>query len=221
MHQFFCCLFYICVLLYFDGDYMDNVLDKKENLIKKSVIINLLLIPCWILSIFISVNSMNNVLPMLELMTLVLKMDSLDRDMFLNVIEFFFRYFPTIVFVGGKIYIFNINKEIRKLNEEYDFELLEQIERNKKDNIGCVVIDEEEVKKINDIVDKFKKLPRRKQVEILNYIKGDLIMYDKELSSITNLINSSDKESLLTEFQDVLYSDIDDNENSYTKKKEK
>lgn len=200
---------------------MDNVLDKKENLIKKSVIINLLLMPCWILSIFISVNSMNNVLPMLELMTLVLKMDSLDRDMFLNVIEFFFRYFPTIVFVGGKIYIFNINKEIRKLNEEYDFELLEQIERNKKDNIGCVVIDEEEVKKINDIVDKFKKLPRRKQVEILNYIKGDLIMYDKELSSITNLINSSDKESLLTEFQDVLYSDIDDNENSYTKKKKK
>jgi hypothetical protein len=177
--------------------------------------------PCWILSIFISVNSMNNVLPMLELMTLVLKMDSLDRDMFLNVIEFFFRYFPTIVFVGGKIYIFNINKEIRKLNEEYDFELLEQIERNKKDNIGCVVIYEEEVKKINDIVDKFKKLPRRKQVEILNYIKGDLILYDKELSSITNLINSSDKESLLTEFQDVLYSDIDDDENNYTKKKEK
>ena len=197
---------------------MDNVLDRKKTLIKQSAIINLLLFPCWILSFFVSVNSMVNLLPMLEFITLVLKMDNLDRNIFLNIVEFFFRYLPTFVFAGGKIYIYNINKEIRNLNEEYNFELLEQMDRNKKNNIECVV-KEEEVRKINDIVDKFKKLPRSKQVEILNYIKGDLILYDKELSSITNLINACDKESLLTEFQDVLFPS--EEENDYSKKRKK
>ena len=38
-------------------------------------------------------------------------MDYLDRKMLLSVIEFFYRYLPTMIYIGGRIYIFNLKKE--------------------------------------------------------------------------------------------------------------
>ena len=51
---------------------MDNVLDKKNRLLKQKRIINLLLFPCWVLSFYISISALGNVYPIMSLGNLCL-----------------------------------------------------------------------------------------------------------------------------------------------------
>lgn len=200
---------------------MDNILDKRNELVKKRNLANLILMPCWILSFFISITATIRLIPIIEFITMILKMDSLDRYMLLSFFTFIYRFLPTMIFIGGRIYIFNLNINIFKLEMENDFELLEKREKmnNKKDE--CVIIDEEEVRKTYDIVERFANLSRSKQMEILNYIKGDLSLYDNDLSNKINELNDQYRNVLQTECEDILFPDIDDNKNNYVKKKEK
>lgn len=203
------------------GDYMDNILDMKRNLVKKRNVINLLLFPCWILSFFVSIDAMVKVLPIVEFMTIVLKMDYLDRYFLLSVVEFFYRYFPTMIYISGRVYIFNLNKKIIKLEMENDFDLLLERERMATKMDECVVIDEKEVRKVYDIVERFANLPRSKQMEVLNYIKGDLSLKDKELCADINELSNQYRDTLQIECEDILFPDIEDDKNNYTKKREK
>lgn len=200
---------------------MDNLLDIRRNLIKKRNIVSLLLIPCWMLSFFVSINVMVKVLPIIEFLTIVLKMDDLDRNMLLSFMDFFYKYFPTMVYIGGRVYIFNLNKKIIKLEMENDFDLLLERERMATKSDECVVIDEKEVRMIYDIVERIEKLPRRKQMEVLNYIKGNLELDDKDLSSEIDLISDKNKYYLLVECEDILFPNIEDDVKEYIRKKKK
>lgn len=200
---------------------MDNLLEIRRKLIKKRNIINLLLFPCWMVSFFVSIDAMIKVLPIMEFMTIILKMDYLDRKMLLSVIEFFYRYLPTMIYIGGRIYIFNLNKKIIKLEIENDFDLLERREKMNLEREECVVINEEEVKKAYDIVERFANLPRSKQMEVLNYIKGDLCLEDRELCFEIDELSNQYRDILQIECEDILFPDIEDDKNNYVKKREK
>ena len=200
---------------------MDNLLEIRRKLIKKRNIINLLLFPCWMVSFFVSIDAMIKVLPIIEFMTIILKMDYLDRKMLLSVIEFFYRYLPTMVYIGGRVYIFNLNKKIIKLEIENDFDLLEKREKLNLEREECIIINEEEVKKAYDIVEKFANLPRSKQMEVLNYIKGDLSLEDRELCFEIDELSNQYRDILQIECEDILFPDIEDDKNNYVKKREK
>ena len=197
---------------------MDSILDRRNKLIRERNIMNLLLIPCWILSFFISITSIVNVLPIIEFLTIVLKMDYLDRYMLVSFLEFFFKYLPTMVYIGGRVYIFNLNKKIIKMELENDFEMIIEKEKMSSQYDECVIIDEEEIRNVYDIVERFAKLPRSKQMEVLNYIKGDLELYDKELSSKIDRVRDKYMEYLMIECEDILFPDVDEDK-KYTKKR--
>jgi len=200
---------------------MDNILDKRNKLIKQRNVMNLLLFPCWMLSFFISIDSMIRVLPIIEFMSGVFKMDYLDRYMLLSFLEFFYRYLPTMIYIGGRVYIFNLNKKIMGLEQGYDLDGIKENEKRETAKAECVITDEEEVRRVYDIVERFANLSRSKQMEILNYIKGDLELYDKELSYKIDLIGDKYKDHLLTECEDILFPDFDDDKEKYTKKRRK
>ena len=201
------------------GEFMDSILDRRKNLIKKRNIINLMLIPCWMLSFFISIISIINVLPIIEFLTIIIKMDYIDRNILLSFLEFFYKYLPTMVYIGGRVYIFNLNKKILKIEMDNDFDLLLEKEKMLEKKQEYIIVDEEEIRKIYDIVLKIEKLPRSKQMEVLNYIKGDLKLYDKELSSEIDLIGDKYKEYLLIECEDILFPNVEYDVKKYIRKK--
>ena len=58
-------------------------------------------------------------------------------------------------------------------------------------------------------------------MEVLNYIKGDLNLQNRELCVDINKLDNQYRDTLLTECEDILFPDIDEDKNSYVKKKEK
>ena len=147
---------------------MNNIFEIRNKLIKKRNVINLLLFPCWMMSFFISIDAIIKVLPIVEFITIMLNMEYLNRHMLLSFVEFFYKYLPTMIYIGGKVYLFNINKEIRKLDNDFKLVIEKEMLNMKKKQ--CVVFDEEEVRRVYNIVERFAKLPRSKQMEVLNYI---------------------------------------------------
>ena len=126
-----------------------------------------------------------------------------------------------MIYIGGRVYIFNLNKKIIKLEIENDFDLLEKREKLNLEREECVVINEEEVKKAYDIVERFANLPRSKQMEVLNYIKGDLCLEDRELCFEIDELSNQYRDILQIECEDILFPDIEDDKNNYVKKREK
>ena len=83
---------------------MNNIFEIRNKLIKKRNIINLLLFPCWMMSFFISIDAIIKVLPIVEFITIMLNMEYLNRHMLLSFVEFFYKYLPTMIYIGGKVY---------------------------------------------------------------------------------------------------------------------
>lgn len=204
---------------------MDNNLEKKKRLIKQKKVINLILFPCWILSFYVSISSIINVLPIIEFITIMLKMDNTDRHMLLSFLEFFYKYLPTMVYIGGKVMSFNISKEIRKMEENDEYLFIDESELKteipKVEGSECKIIDEDEVLKVYDIVERFENLPRSKQMEILNYIKGDLSLNDKELCDEIKELSDKYKDYLQTECEDILFPDYDEDREEMSRKRKK
>ena len=199
---------------------MNDILNKRNELIKKRNIANLIFIPCWILSLFISIDSLVRVLPIIDFITIILKMDYLNRTLLISSLEFIYRYLSTIIYIGGRIYIFKLNKEIISLELNNNIDLLKEKEKMENKKEECIIIDELEVRKTYNILERFANLPRSKQMEILNYIKGDLNIQNKELCNDIDELNNQYKDILQTKCEDILFPDIEEDK-KYTKKKEK
>ena len=58
-------------------------------------------------------------------------------------------------------------------------------------------------------------------MEILNYIKGDLCLYDIEIRSEINELSNKYKDILQIECEDILFPDHDENRDDYTRKRKK
>lgn len=201
---------------------MNNDLEnRKRKLEKKKKLTYWLMFVGYFLSFSVSANGLSIVLPMTEFMLILLDVNNINRDIILSVMEFFFRYLPTIVYVGGKIKMSSISEEILELKridetkEDMYGDLLKEI------SVGEKIKDEEEILKVYDIVERFEMLPRDKQMEVLNYIKGDLSIEDNQLCIQIKELKDEYKNVLQTECEDVLFPDFKEDEIGYTKNRRK
>ena len=195
----------------------ENAIKNEINkLIKKKKLINKLLFPVYILWCFVTSFSFEYVQ---VLIMIISKMFNLDNFLIfaINKLNVFVSLFSSyILYVGGKIESKKISKEIEILNSKYQLIL----DKNRKinDDSEYWTKDKNEVIKLYDIVEKFDKLPRDKQMEILNYIKGDLSLKDKYTHLGIDKLSNKYKEHLQTECEDILFPNFNE-ENNYTKKK--
>ena len=125
-----------------------------------------------------------------------------------------------MLYIGGKIESRNLTKEIIKLNEEYQSELIK--DRKIKNDSEDWDEDKNEVIKLYSIVERFDKLPRDKQMEILNYIKGDLSLGDKYMYLGIDRLSNKYRKQLLDECEDIMFPNYEDkNDDNYTKMRKK
>lgn len=199
---------------------MDNLFEKRERLLKKKKLINLLLFPVYMLWWFIIHSSWVYVETCFMIISNLLKLDNYVNLLMFEIFDYFYLYSPLLLFIGGKIEIKMISKEIKELDNKYT-EYLETISKKMVNDVKCEILDEKEIRKVYDIVERFANLPRSKQMEVLNYIKGDLNLQDRELCVDINKLDNQYRDTLLTECEDILFPDIDEDKNSYVKKKEK
>ena len=191
--------------------------DKIIKLQKKRLIVQILSLVFWVLSFKISADSINYVMPMVELTIAIannyIEIDSLYSDLVLSFMSFVYRNLPFIVYVGGRGFVHFISRDIRKL--EIDKKVIIENAKKELDKKMDIM----DILRIYDIVDRFEALPRGKQMEVLNYIKGDLTKQNNDLYESIGLLNNKSRELLQTEFEDILFPDYDENEKDYSKKK--
>ena len=197
---------------------INEIKNEMNEIVKKKKLIDRLLFPGYILWWFI----IRFNFPYVKIIIMIiLKMFNLD---FLNIMlinklhNFVYLCSPIMLYIGCKIEDNRISKEINRLNSEYQIIL----EKNKKinDESEQWVKDRDEVKKLYNIIERFEKLPRNKQMEVLNYIKGDLSLRDKYIYLGIDKLSDKYKEHLQTECEDIMFPDYE-NEINYTKKREK
>ena len=194
--------------------------DKIIKLQKKRLIVQILSLVFWVLSFKISADSINYVMPMAELTIAMannyIEIDSLYSDLILFFMNFVYRNLPFIVYVGGRGCVHIISREIRKLESDKR----NIIENEKKQRELNKKINFEDVVRICDIVNRFEELPRNKQMEVLNCIKGELTKQHNDLIESIDLLTDDAKDLLQTECEDILFPDFDESEKDYSKKRE-
>lgn len=150
----------------------------------------------------------------------VFNIDNLFIILLKKLNDYFYLFSPLVLYVGGKVEINKVLEEIERLNSEYQIAL--EKERKKKKREECKIVNYEEIVKLYNIVERFERLPRDKQMEVLNYIKGDLSLGDKYTFLGIDKLSDKYKEHLQTECEDIIFPDCEDeNKNNYTKKREK
>lgn len=191
--------------------------DKIEKLKKQKLIISILTIILWIVSFYIEAFGLAVTIPIAEIILFLLNVDYIIRDIVISLMEFFLRILPLTVYISGKVLEFKKYIEIETLKNNPSL----NIDVEEKINEEVTIIDELEILKVYDILDRFERLPRNKQMEVLNYIKGDLTIKDNELCQQIEELNKKYQDILQTECEDILFPDFDEQDKNYTKKRKK
>lgn len=200
---------------------INDINNKILKLEKKRLMVQILSLVFWVLSFKVSADSINYVMPMTELMICItnnfLEINEFYSDLLLFFMEFVYKNLPLMVYIGGRIKIFSISRNIHKL--EKDKAVVIENEKKKKEDIK--VIDYEEILRVYDIVDRFESLPRGKQMEVLNFIKGDLNSFDNDMSIQIMKLDEKHRNMLQTECEDILFPDFNEEDVNYSKVKKK
>ena len=192
--------------------------DKMKKLTKKKKLIDILLFPGFLFWCFLVSGCYKYVDVFLVIIENIFNIDGLFIILLRNFNDYFYLFLPLVLYDGFKMEKNKTLEEIENLNFEYQIVL--QKERKKIAREECKIIDEEEIKKLYNIVERFEGLSREKQMEVLNYIKGDLNLRDKEIALDIDKLSDKYKDYLQTECEDIIFPDYDDG-NNYTKKKKK
>lgn len=201
---------------------MDTNMIKEEinRLKKRKKFLNMLLFPGFLFWCFIVSVSYKYIDVFIVIIENVFNIDNLFIILLKKLNDYFYLFSPLVLYDGCKVEINKVLEEIERLNSEYQLAL----DRDKKinDNSEDWIKDRDDVIKLYSIVERFEKLPRDKQMEVLNYIKGDLSLRDKYTYLGIDKLNDKYKEHLQTECEDIIFPDYEDeNKNNYTKKREK
>ena len=199
----------------------NDIENKIIKLEKKQLLIQMLLILTWIMSFRISAYAIENVIPMAELTITIINnyinINEIYSDIFLEIMKFFYRNLSLIVYIFERVTVSSISKEIHKLENE----LIIILENEKKKKQKTESIDYEKIYKVYNIIDRFEKLPRNKQMEILNYIKGDLTSKNSDLTISIMELDEKHRNMLQTECEDILFPSTDELEKRHIKTKKK
>ena len=198
---------------------MDEIKEEINRLKKRKKLIDILLLPGYILWWFIIHSSWMYVDMFLVIIANMFNLDNLYVILLNEFHDLFYLYSSLVLYIGCRIEGNNINKDIKRLYSEYQVAL--ENERKMKENEECKIVDYDEIIKLYNIVERVANLPRNKQMEILNYIKGDLSLRDNNIYSDIDKLDSKYREQLQIECEDILFPDSYDDMDSYTKKRKK
>ena len=142
------------------------------------------------------------------------------NDLNKNHKEIFFISIPlSFIFVGKAKLEVNDDK-IERLDY---FDKIDVIQKKDKSKKISKKENERQMKTIDEIMIKIEKLPRDKQMELLNYIKGSELLADNNISSEIDKLSDENISFLQDRFEDVLFPDFDEKDDvyGYSRKKRK
>ena len=198
---------------------MENIKEEINELIKRKKFIDRLLFPGYILWCLIVIFSYKYVDMFIMVIGNMFNIDNLLIILLEKINDFVGLYSPYLLYIGCRIEGNKVTKDIKRLHFEYQIAL--ENERKMKENEECKIVDYDEIIKLYNIVERVANLPRNKQMEILNYIKGDLSLRDNNIYSDIDKLDSKYREQLQTECEDIIFPDYCDDIDVYTKKRKK
>ena len=198
---------------------MDNIKEEINRLIKRKKFIDLLLFPGYIIWWFILHFSWVYVDMFIIIISNIFNLDNLYVILLNRFHDLFYLFSPYLLYIGCRVEGNKIIKDIKKLHSEY--QVILENERKMKEREECKIVDYDDAMRLYNIVERVANLPRNKQMEILNYIKGDLSLRDNNIYSDIDKLDSKYREQLQTECEDILFPDSYDDKDSYTKKRKK
>lgn len=186
-----------------------------DNEIKKTKIkykyINILTVLGYILTYSININ-INYIIIVIKILLSIANFDLYLQDIILTIIKLSINILPIFIIVNGRIQ----KKEV--LNQLKELEYYKRMHPTKKQN-NSIQLDAD-LDKINDIIIRFKNLPRNRQMEILNYIKGNISSKDDNICKDISLLDNNNLEYLQDELEDILFPNFEQT-NNYSKKLKK
>jgi len=198
---------------------MDNINEEINRLKKRKKFLNMVLFPGFLFWCFIVSVSYDYIDVFLVITESVLNIDSLFIILLRIFNDYFYLFSPLVLYDGCKVELRKVSEEMEELNSEYQIAL--ENDRKMKENEECKIVDYDEIIKLYNIVERVVNLPRNKQMEILNYIKGDLSLKDRDITLDIDKLDSKYREQLQIECEDIIFPDYCDDIDVYTKKRKK
>ena len=172
----------------------------KDKLIKlKKDMLKTILFMCggYIMLRIVSLNGLTMFLPIFEVMLTLLNVDEDIHRFIYNLYGMFFSVIPVVPLIFGQRKFFEVSNQIFDLKNEVDrFVVKQEREINLRQQKPL----------IKDIIAKIEKLPRNKQMEILNFIKGYVSSEYTPLHSQIHSLNDVSVEFLQSQLEDILFS---------------
>lgn len=191
---------------------MDDLKEKEKSLIKEKRKVSISIVICYFLTYMMYVNK-DSFLLFIKAVLSVFKIELYLQELIMFVITNGMLALPVIIIVTGNM----TKKEIEK--EIYEIKEYRRMHPEIKDEVN---IPEEilnrEMDELKNIVYRFEKLPRDKQMEILNFIKG---YFTNDQDNIYDEIDSLSDYSiniLQNEIEEVLFPDFEKNKDKIKKR---
>lgn len=198
----------------------NSVRNRKKRLKRESLIVYLIMLFGYIVGDIIYVSAVAYVFPIVQFVLLMLDVDYVLRYTVNCLMEIFFISIPlSFIFVGKAKLEVNDDK-IERLDYFDEINVIQKKDKSKKISKKE---NERQMKTIDEIMIKIEKLPRDKQMELLNYIKGSELLADNNISSEIDKLSDENISFLQDRFEDVLFPDFDEKDDvyGYSRKKRK
>ena len=141
-------------------------------------------------------------LPLIRIMLLLIGIDLYMCEVIINAFNLLLLCAPSVCFFIG---ITMLSNDLKLLKDSL---ISEEVNNFKNDRAQRRKMEKEELeekeKDMNELINDFRKLPRSQQMKVLNQLK--------EKRNLGNIKNIAVSDKLQDEFEDILFSDFDENE---------
>lgn len=137
-------------------------------------------------------------LPFIELILRYLGMQESIQTLFSTVSQIYLSFLPLFPYIYCMYKRFEIFSQLEVLSEEKPEQMEEHKREEKKQDDDSM---------IQDILTRFNSLPRGKQMELLNYIKGLDLDSCNDLANKISILDENEKNLLQTCMEDSLFPD--------------
>lgn len=190
----------------------NSVRNRKKKLKRESLIVYLIMLFGYIAGDIIYVSAVAYVFPIVQFVLLMLDVNYVLRYMVNCLMEIFFISIPfSFIFVGQAKLEVNDDK-IERLDYFDEIDVIQKKDKFKKISKRE---NERQKKTIDEIMMKIEKLPRDKQMELLNYIKGSELLVDNNVSSEIDKLSDENISFLQDRFESVLFPNFDEKDDGY------
>lgn len=191
---------------------MDNKIeDRRKKIRKKLVIVKLIKCLGYFVGLLFRLYTITTVFPFFYLILILFNVDVVLCQIILDIFDIVLQFIPLSFLIVGEVKSRIIQEELEFYGNGNDKEVDKRIDKK-------LIIHDDTCK---DIISRFENLSREKQMELLNYIKGDVLLNKNQLCIQIDELNIMEKEELQTELEDILFPDFDEFDDVYRKNRRK